>query len=101
MKENFKSTLQVNNVSIELNPFTEQFLARTVVGAVSSLKEAEDLRSLEFHLEQGDAKIIVGGKELPLTPFPSDIIANTITGLVSSLKGVGKIDSMKISIEAQ
>ena len=101
MKENFKSTLQVNNVSIELSPFPEQFLARTVSSAVSSLKEAEDIQSLELYLEQDNLQIIVNGNELSLSPFPKDIITNTITGLISSLKGVGKIDSLKISVEAQ
>ena len=101
MERNLKAELVVNNVSIELNPFAEQFLARTVVGAVSSLKGAEDIQSLELYLRQGDVKIVVNGNELHLTPFPKDIIANTIIGLVSSLKGVGKIDSLKISVKAQ
>jgi len=94
-----KGNLEVNNVAIELNPFAEEFLARTATGAVSSLKGAEDVRNLELHLNQGDTKIIVNGKELPLTPFPKNIITNTIIALVSSLKGVGKIDSLKISVK--
>ena len=101
MEENYKVELWVNNSSIELNPFVEQFLARTVAGAVSSLKEAGDLRSMELHIEQDEVSIIVSGKELSLTPFPKDIISGTITGLVSSLKGVGKIDRLKISVKAQ
>ena len=100
MDKNLGSELAVNNVSVELNPFAEQFLARTVVGAVSSLKGAENIHNLELHLERDDVKIVVNGNELPLTPFPQEIIANTITGLVSSLKGVGKIDSLKITVKA-
>lgn len=101
MEGNFETKLQVNNVSVELNPFVEEFLARTVAGAVSSLKGTEDIQSLELYLEQGDIKIVVNGNELSLTPFPKDIITNTIMGLVSSLKGVGEIDSLKISIKAE
>ena len=100
MKESFKTALSLNNVSVELNPFVEKFLARTVVGAVSSLKGAEDIQSLELYLEQGDVRIIANGNELPLTPFPNDIIANTLIGLVSSLKGVDQIESVEINIEA-
>jgi hypothetical protein len=100
MKESFKATLWVNNVTIELNPFVEEFLARTVAGAVSALKGAEDIQSLEFYLEQGNVKIVVNGHKLPLTPFPNDIIANTLTGLVSSLKGVDRIESLKIDMKA-
>jgi len=101
MEKNFGAELAVNNVSVELNPFAEQFLTRTVVGAVSCLKGAENIGDLELHLEGGDVKLVVNGNELPLTPFPSDIITNTITGLVSSLKNVDKIDSLKISVKAR
>jgi len=100
MDENLKAELEVNKVSVELNPFAEQFLTRTVVGAVSSLRGTENIRGLELYLERGDVKLIVNGNELPLTPFPKEIITNTITGLVSSLKGVGKIDSLKINVKA-
>jgi hypothetical protein len=101
MDKNLRAELVVNKVSIKLNPFAEQFLTRTVVGAVSSLKGTENIRGLELHLERGDVKLVVNGNELPLTPFPKEIFTNTITGLVSSLKGVGKIDSLKITVKAQ
>jgi hypothetical protein len=100
VNENLDTKLAVNNVSIELNPFAEGFLARIVAGAVSSLKGAENIRDLELYLERGDIKIVVNGNELPLTPFPADIITNTITGLVSSLKGVDKIDSLRVKVRA-
>jgi hypothetical protein len=100
VNENLDTKLAVNNVSIELNPFAEGFLARIVAGAVSSLKGAENIRDLELYLERGAIKIVVNGNELPLTPFPADIITNTITGLVSSLKGVDKIDSLRVKVRA-
>jgi hypothetical protein len=100
MEKNLKAELEINNESVELNPFVEEFLTRTVVGAVSSLKGAENIRNLELYLEQGDVKIIVNENELPLTPFPMDIIANTLTGLVSSLQGVDKIGSLRVKVRA-
>ena len=100
MEANLKAELEINNVSVELNPFVEEFLTRTVVGAVSSLKGAESIRDLELYLEGGDVKLVVNGNELPLTPFPQDIITNTITGLVSSLKGVDKIDNLRVKVGA-
>jgi len=103
MGKNLRAELVVNKASVELNPFTEEFLARTVVGAVSSLKGAENIQDLELYLERGPhrigVKLFVNGNELPLTPFPEEIITNTITGMVSSLKGVGKIDSLKITVK--
>jgi len=101
MKKSLKAELAVNSVSVKLNPFVEEFLTRTVVGAVSSLRGAENIRDLELYLERGDVRLVVNGDELPLTPFPKEIITNTITGLVSSLKGVGKINSLKINVKAQ
>jgi hypothetical protein len=100
MDKNIRAELVVNKVSIKLNPFAGQFLTRTVVGAVSSLKGTENIRGLELYLERDDVKLIVNGDELPLTPFPKEILTNTIIGLVSSLKGVGKIDSLKINVKA-
>jgi len=100
MEKNLKAELEINNVSIELNPFAEGFLARIVVGAVSSLKGAENIRDLELHMEGDDVKIAVNGQELPLIPFPREIITSTIIGLVSSLKGVDKIDSLRVKVRA-
>jgi len=101
MERNLKTELEVNNVSIELNPFIDEFLTRTVVGAVSSLKGVENIQGLELYLERDDVKIVVNGNELPLTPFPKEIITNTIIGLVSPLKGFDKVDSLKIDIRAE
>jgi len=101
MNKNLAAQLAVNKVSIKLNPFVEEFAARTVVGAVSSLKGTENIRDAELDLGQGDVKLIVNGNEISLTPFPKAIITNTIIGLVSSLKGVGKIDTLKIAVKAQ
>lgn len=101
MNKNLRAELAVNKLSIKLNPFAEQFLARTVVGAVSSLRGTEDVRGLELRLGRGDVELVVNGNELPLTPFPKEILTNTITGLVSSLKGVGKIDSLEITVKTR
>ena len=99
MEEHFRATLKVNGISIEINPFVEEFLARTTVGAVSSLKEVEGIKSLYVHQKKGNVEITANGKDIPLTPFPNDMISNTLVGLVSTLKGVDDIDSMDISVE--
>jgi hypothetical protein len=100
MEKNLKAELEINNIAVELNPFVEEFLTRTVVGAVSSLKGTENIQNLELYLERGDVRIVVNGNEIPLTPFPTDIITNTVTGLVSSLKGVDKIDNLRVKVRA-
>lgn len=99
LKDSFKAKLWVNKISIEMTPFVEEFLARTTVGAVSSLREVEGIKSLEIHQKKGNVEITANGKDIPLTPFPNDIISNTLVGLVSSLRGVDDIDSVDISVE--
>ncbi len=99
MADNFEAKLEVNNASIDLSPFPEQFLARTLVGGVSSLKEAENIENLELYLKQGEVTLIVNGNQVELMIFPNDLIASIVVGIVSSLKGIDKIDSMKISVK--
>lgn len=96
---NLKAKLWVNKVSIEMNPFVEEFLARTTLGAVASLRGGGSVQRLELHQEKGDVKITVNGNELSLTPFPGDIICSTLTGLVSSLKDVADVGNLDISVE--
>lgn len=95
---NLKANLWVNEVFIEMNPFVEQFLARTTLGAVASLKRAKSIEILELYQENGNINITLNGHKVPLAPFPNDIICSTLTGLASSLKNVDEIDSLKITI---
>jgi hypothetical protein len=101
MGKTLGAELAVNNVPVELNPFVEEFLTRTVEGAVSSLRGTENIRDAELYLGRGDVRLAINGREIPLTPFPREIITATMTGLVSSLKGVGKIDTVMIVIKAR
>ena len=101
MKGNFKAKLKVNKISVDMNPFIEEFLARISLGIVASLRGAENAQSLEIHQEKGNVKITVNGNEIPVTLFPNEIICSTLTGLVSPLKEVEDIDSLDISVEVQ
>jgi hypothetical protein len=100
-QERFKVNLRINKKSVELNPFVEEFLARTTIGAAASLRGVEEIQSLEIHQEKDDVTVTVNGEEIPLTPFPRDIIANTLSGMVSPLKGVDDIDSLYISVKVE
>ena len=100
MGMNFKAKLRVNKITVEMNPFVEDFVAHTVVGMVASLRGVDKLQSLDMHQEKGDVKIKVNGDYIPLTPFPNDIIWTTLTALISSLKEIDKkIDSWDINIK--
>ena len=101
MERSYKAMLRVNNKPIEMNRFVEEFLSHATVGAVTSLRGAEDIKSLRIHQKKGNVEITVNGSEIPLTPFPNDIISKTLVGMVSSLKDVEDIDSIDISVEVQ
>ena len=101
MEGQFKARLLVNGKPIDINPFVEEFLARTTVAAAASLKGAENIRSLEIHQRKGTVELTVNGKEIPLTPFPNDVISRMLTGIVSSLKGVGDIESIDVNVETE
>ena len=101
MERSYRAELWVNKKPIPMNRFVEEFLSHTTVGAVTSLRGAENIRKLEIHQKKGNVEITVNGSQIPLTPFPNDIISNTLSGLVSSLRDVGDIESMDISVEIQ
>jgi hypothetical protein len=98
MQGSFTAELSVNGAVVELNPFVEQFLARTVAGGVSSLRGAENIEALELRVKGGDVELLLNGEEVVLTGFPRELIKATVMGLISSLKGVDRVDSVKIVV---
>lgn len=101
MDKVYKAKLLVNKKPISMNRFVEEFLSHTTVGAVTSLRGAEDIRKLEIHQKKGNVEITVNGSEISLTPFPNDIISSTLVGMVSSLKEIEDIESIDISVEVK
>ena len=101
MEGSYKARLKVNQKPVAMNRFVEEFVARTMAGAVTSLKGAEDIRNLIIHQKKGNVEITVNGSEIPLTPFPNDIISNTLVGMVSALRDVEDIDNVDLSVDAE
>jgi hypothetical protein len=99
MEKKYKAHLSVNGNAIEVNEFTEEFLARVTVGAVTTLKGVEYIRTIDVNQDRGDVVVKVNGEEIELTPFPNDVIANTLKGLVSTLKGIDKGNINKIDVK--
>ena len=99
MGTEIEAKLSVNGSPIEMKPFVEEFLAKTVAAAVSTLKGVEPMQSLEVSLKGGQVGIVLNGKALPLTPFPNDIIASMLAGMVSSLDLPDQIDALEIRME--
>lgn len=101
MNGKLRASLRVNGTPVEMKPFVEDFLARTVAAAVSTLKGAESIKALEVHLEEGRVRIVLNGKSLPLTPFPNDIMARMLIGMVLALELPGQPDTLEIKLEGQ
>ena len=100
MSESYKAILTVNGNQVELSGFPEEFIAQTLAGAVSSLKQAEPIKTLEITMNYGKVKLTLNGNQIPLGPFPTLMLANTMSGMVSTLKGVDKkVTSLGIKMQ--
>ena len=95
----FEAGLWVNHQPIEMNAFTEEFLARVALAMVSSLKGGENVQELEIYLQEGEVGVVADGRDLSLTPFPKDIISHTLIGLFSSLKGIKRVESFTVRVK--
>ena len=100
MSKNHDIKLLVNDEPIELTPFPAEFLTNVVIASVSSLKDVDDIKTLELYEDDGNTKIVVNGERITLTTFPNDYVTNTINGLLSTLRGVDTIKTVKIDIKA-
>ena len=97
----YKSKIKVDKVSVEMNIFVEDFVARTCEGMVHALKGVDKVDNLSIRKNKDAIQIFVNGNEIPLTPFPNDIIRNTLTALVCSLKDVERVDNFEIEVEVK
>ena len=97
----YKSKMKVDKVSVEMNEFVEDFVARTCEGMVHALRGVDRVNRVSIRKSKEDIKISVNGEDIPLTGFPNDIIRNTLTALVCSLKDIERVDSFEIEVEAK
>jgi hypothetical protein len=101
MADAYQAKLNVNGQPVDLTGFPEEFLAKTLAGAVSSLKKTEEVRELDLTMSFGKVKLTLNGNAIPLGPFPNLVITNTLVGMVGTLKGVeGKVTKLEIKMQA-
>ena len=98
MEGTYAAKLEINNVSIPLEDFPEQVVARSIAGAVSTLKGTDKIESIELTMLHGEVKLLVNSTEVELTHFPNQIIASLVAGAVSPLKGAEDTDNVSITI---
>ncbi len=101
MPGNYKASLTVNGNPVELTGFPLEFVTKTLAGAISSLKETDEIRDLDLTMGFGKVKLFLNGRQVSLKPFPTLIFASTLSGMVAPLKGVeGKVNSLEIKMQA-
>jgi hypothetical protein len=94
-------SLSVNDMSINLDYFVENYLDHVVGGIISSLKDTSEIKTLELTIDnEGQVTITLNGGDVPLKYFPVEIIKSTVEGMVAPLKGVDSaVNKLELKIE--
>ena len=94
-------SLTVNDMSIDIDYFVENYLDHVVGGIISSLKDTGEMRNLELAIDNEEqVTITLNGADVPLKYFPIEIIKSTVEGMVAPLKGVeGPVNTLELNIE--
>jgi hypothetical protein len=90
--------LSVNDASIELNDFVEEYIDHVIDGIIASLRGAGVIKSIDLTVQGDRVSIVLNDKVVPLNPFVTRIIHSTIAGVVSSLKGVSAVERIQVRI---
>ena len=100
--KDYNLSLAANGKPIELTGFPQDFVIKTLIGMVSSLKGVQEINSLELTLRYGKVKLSINGNPISVGPFPTLITAKTLIAIASTLKGVeNEITSLEIKMEAK
>src|SRR4030067_207020 len=94
-----KTTLLVNDYSIELNEFTSNYIGEIIHGVVRALGKNDDKMSVE--IDEKGLRIFTSNEEIPLVKeFVRNLIESTVKGVLSPLKGIFWLQKITISVEA-
>ena len=93
-----KVSLCVNDATIPIEGFIQEFIERVLTGMLTVLKGTGEIKDVHLSIKGDIVDINLNNALVPVNPFVSKFIKNTVMGMVSSLKGVGQIDRLEISI---
>jgi hypothetical protein len=94
--------LKVNDKNIELDKFTQSFVASTMLGMLSTLRgleKPEELESLKLSICGEEATVTADGVEISMNAFIRDFVRNTARAMVAPLRGVEpEINTMVLTL---
>ncbi len=97
--DQYEVSLKVNGQPVKLSGFPRDFVAKALVGSVTSLKGVDRVESLALSLKFGKIKLSVNEQTVDLIQFPTLMLASTLKGMLSVLSGVeGEINSADVKI---
>jgi hypothetical protein len=91
--------LSVNDTTIALDKFVQEYIDYVVGGILASLKGTGVVKGVDLTIEGDQVSIVLNDKALPLNPFATRIIYNTLVGMISPLHGVHVIERMQLTIK--
>ena len=88
--------LSVNEKSIEMDDFVQEFMDHVVSGMIVALKRTGEIKTLHLSIDGDQVVINLNNSPVSMKPFVASILKNTIFGMVSSLKGVSQIKRLRM-----
>jgi hypothetical protein len=91
-----------DGVDAPVSPFVSRFICNICIAMVSSLKNANPDKELEFELQGGECRLEVDGLPVPLNlsqGFATTLVRETLRGLLKPLKGVDLQKTVHIIVE--
>ena len=96
-----KVSLTVNDFSVTIVEFVQEFINETVTGIISTLKGVDEINSVNLYINGDEVEIEVNNAKVPSNDFVNTFIKNTVIGMVTSLKGVERVSKLEIAIADQ
>jgi|GEM_PF-2393908 len=83
-----KARAIVDDGSVPLNPYIEEYIAAIFFAAASTLRGVDDPKELEFVIHGDKLHITSDGTPVEFTGFAKVIVADTLIATLKHLKGV-------------
>ena len=106
-KTDKKATILINDENLEINQFTNEIVANSIVAMVNSLETEDTVKTIDIKISNiadeklSNANILLktDGNDVEINEFTSGILKETIFAIINTLKVDEEISSIKIKVE--